>query len=75
MTLSRLTRCCAAGPKQRQQHYFDENVDEPAKLIDDEATEIEHEVPADENESIEGQQDQEKHKPPTFDIARYTMSA
>ncbi len=68
MTLSRLTRCCAAGPKQRRQHYsFDENVDEPAKLIDDEATEIEHEVPADENESIEGHQDQEKHEPPAFE--------
>ena len=68
MTLSRLTRCCAAGPRQRQQHYSnDENVDEPAKLIEDEATEIEHEVPADEKESIEGQQDQEKHEPPAFE--------
>ena len=68
MISSLLTRCCAAGPKQRQQHYsFDENVDEPAKLIDDEATEIEHEVPADENESIEGQQDHEKHEPPAFE--------
>jgi hypothetical protein len=68
MTLSRLTRCCAAGPKQRQQHYsYDENVDEPAKLIEDEATEIEQEVPANENESIEGQQDKEKHEPPAFE--------
>ena len=68
MTLSRLTRCCAAGPKQRQQHYsYDENVDEPAKLIQDEATEIEQEVPANENESIEGQQDKEKHEPPAFE--------
>ena len=63
MTLSRLTRCCAAGPKQRQQHCsYDENVDEPAKLIEDEATEIEQE-----NESIEGQQDKEKHEPPAFE--------
>lgn len=68
MTLSRLTRCCAVGPKQRQQHYsYDENVDEPAKLIEDEATEIEQEVPANENESIEGQQDKEKHEPPAFE--------
>ena len=68
MTLSHLARCCAAGPKQRQQHYsYDENVDEPARLIEDEATEIEHEVAADENESIEGQQDQEKHEPPAFE--------
>jgi hypothetical protein len=68
MTLGRLARCCAAGPKQRQQHYsYDENVDEPAKLIEDEATEIEHEVPADEKESIEGQQDQEKHETPAFE--------
>ena len=68
MTLGRLARCCAAGPKQRQQHYsYDENVDEPAKLIEDESTEIEHEVPADEKESIEGQQDREKHEPPAFE--------
>ena len=40
---------------------------EPAKLIEDEATEIEHEVPADEKESIEGQQDQEKHETPAFE--------
>lgn len=67
MTLSCLARCCAAGPKQRQQHYsYDENVDEPAKLIEDEATEIEHEVPAD-NESIEGQQSQERREPPAFE--------
>jgi hypothetical protein len=63
VTLSRRTRCCAVGPKQRQQHYsYDENVDEPAKLIEDEATEIEQE-----NESIEGQQDKEKHEPPAFE--------
>jgi hypothetical protein len=68
MTLSRLASCCAVGPKQRQHHYsYDENVDEPAKLIEDEATEIEHEVPADEKESIEGQQDQEKHELPAFE--------
>jgi hypothetical protein len=68
MTLSYLARPCAAGPKQRQQHYsYDENVDEPARLIEDEATENEHEVPVDENESIEGQQDQEKHEPPAFE--------
>jgi hypothetical protein len=63
-----VARCCAAGPKQRQQHYsYDENVDEPAKLIEDEATEIEHEVPADENESIEGQQSQERRESPAFE--------
>ncbi len=68
MTLNRLANRLAAGPKQRQRHYsYDENVDEPAKLIEDEATEIEHEGPADENESVEGQQDQEKHEPPAFE--------
>ena len=68
MTLSRLASWCAVGPKQRQHHYsYDENVDEPAKLIEDETTEIEHEVPADEKESIEGQQDQEKHESPAFE--------
>lgn len=67
MTLNRQASRFAAGPKQRRHYSYDENVDEPTKLIEDEATEIEHEVPADENKSIEGQQDQEKHEPPAFE--------
>jgi len=41
-------------PKGRRRHYsYDESVDEPAKLIEEESVEIEEEVPAEENESIE----------------------
>ncbi len=68
MAFNRLANSIAAIPKRRQRHHsYDENVDQPAKLVEDEATEIEHEVPAEENESVEGQQDQEKHEPPTFE--------
>ena len=42
-------------PKRRQKHYsYDESLDEPGKLIADEPVEIEREVPAEENESVEG---------------------
>ena len=41
-------------PKRQRRHYsYDENVDEPAKLIEDEPVEIEEEVPAEENEPLE----------------------
>jgi hypothetical protein len=44
----------ALVPKRRQRKYsYDEGLDEPAKLIDDEPAEIEREAPADENEPIE----------------------
>lgn len=65
MTLNRLSIPVSAGPKQRQRYYsYDENVDQPPKLVEDEATDIEHEVPADENDSVEGQQDQGTPEPP-----------
>ncbi len=41
-------------PKKRQRHHsYDESVDEPAKLIENEAVEVEAEVPAEENEPVE----------------------
>jgi len=43
-----------AVPKRRKRHYsYDESVDEPAKLIEDEPCEVEEETPADGNEPIE----------------------
>jgi hypothetical protein len=67
MALNSLPSHYAAGPKQRQQHRsHDENVDEPPQLVEREATEIQHEVPADDNESVEDRQD-EKHEPPAFE--------
>jgi hypothetical protein len=44
-----------AGPKSRAKHLsYDESVDEAAKAIDAEPVEVEAEVPAEENEPVEG---------------------
>ncbi|HYP57797.1 MAG TPA: hypothetical protein VEQ35_05880 [Beijerinckia sp.] len=43
-----------AGPRKKDKHYsYDESVDEAGKTIDAEAVEIEAEVPAEENQSVE----------------------
>ena len=42
------------GPKKRDRHHsYDESLDEPPKLIEDEPVEIEEAVPAEENPPIE----------------------
>jgi hypothetical protein len=57
-----------AGPKQRDKHLsYDESVDEDAKLIDAEPVEVEAEVPAEENEPIEGTTQNDKPPPPAFE--------
>ena len=57
-----------AGPKQKKKHYsYDENIDEPAKLIDEETVEIERSVPIDENESVEQIDKSENSMPPAFE--------
>jgi hypothetical protein len=44
-----------APPKKRPRHYsYDESVNEPAKLLEQEAVEIEEETPSEDSESIEG---------------------
>ncbi len=50
------------GPKKREKHHsFDETVDEPAKLIEDETVAIETEAPIEENEPVEDSaEDQDK---------------
>ena len=41
-------------PKKRPRHYsYDESVDEPAKLLEQEAVEIEEEIPSEDTEPIE----------------------
>ncbi len=41
-------------PKRRQKHYaYDESVNEPATLIEDEPVDIEEAAPAEENEPVE----------------------
>ena len=55
-------------PRQPQKrHSHNENVDEPAKLIDDEAVEIEREVPSEGNEPVERNKDDDDAKPPAFE--------
>ncbi len=57
-----------AGPKQKQKHYsYNENVDEPGKLIDRETTDVEHEAPLGERESVENPPRDDKTGPPAFE--------
>ncbi|WP_026608158.1 hypothetical protein [Methylocapsa acidiphila] len=52
------------GPKSRSKHLsYNESVDEDAKLIESEPVEIEAEVPAEENEPIEGGQEEDPATP------------
>lgn len=54
----------ANGPKRKDKHLsYDESVDEDAKLIESEPVEIEAEVPAEENEPVEGDKDDEPLTP------------
>jgi hypothetical protein len=58
---------CSRVPKRRQQHHsYDESVDESAKLIEDEAVEIEQEAPSEENEPTQ-RVDDSPPPPPAFE--------
>ena len=55
-------------PKRRQRHYsYDESVDECARLIADEPTEIEKETPAEESESVERIESSDPANSPAFE--------
>jgi hypothetical protein len=55
-------------PLKRQKHHsYDESVDEPAKLIEGEPVEVEAEVPAEENEPVERNEQDEQPGPPAFE--------
>ena len=41
------------APRKGRRRSYDEGLDEPAKLINDEAVEVERETPAEENEPVE----------------------
>lgn len=57
-----------SGPKRRDKHYsYDESVDEPGKLIEREAVEIEQEIPAEEKRPIERIEDNDRPKVPAFE--------
>jgi hypothetical protein len=56
------------GPKARAKHLsYDESVDEAGKAIESEPVEIEAEVPADENEPVEGTAEDAEPAPPRFE--------
>jgi hypothetical protein len=47
-------------PRKRPKHHsYDESVDEPAKLLEQEAVEIEEETPAEDTEAIETSEQEE----------------
>ena len=50
-------RSGTVGPKRQKHHSFDESVDEPAKLINEEAVDVEDAVPLEDNEPIESVDD------------------
>ena len=55
-------------PKRRDKHYsYDENVNESAKLIEDEPVEIQGEVPVEEKRPIEDIETDDKTEPPIFE--------
>ena len=57
-----------AGPKLREKHHsFDESVDEPARLIEDEVVDIEQEIPVEENEPLQRIDESEKSEAPAFE--------
>ena len=57
-----------SGPKRPAKHVsHNENVDEPAKLIDEESVEIEREAPSEGNDPVEGTDDRKSPPPPAFE--------
>jgi hypothetical protein len=55
-------------PKQRQRHHsYNDNADEPEKLIEDEAVEIDQELPAEESEPVERVEENNKTDTPAFE--------
>ena len=54
-------------PKGRRRYTYNEDVDEPAKLIESEAVDIEGEVPADGNEQVERLEPEESPQTPAFE--------
>jgi hypothetical protein len=54
-------------PRGRRRYTYNEGVDEPAKLIESEAVDIESEVPADGNEQVERLEPEEAVQSPAFE--------
>ena len=59
---------CDPKPKPREKHHsYDENVNEPAKLIDDEQVEIQKEIPEEDRQPIENIDKGDHPEPPIFE--------
>jgi len=55
-------------PKRRQKHHsYDESVDEPATLLEEEAVDVEEATPLEDNESVEGADEQNNGVGPAFE--------
>jgi hypothetical protein len=52
------------GPKKKN---YDESVDEPAKLIENEPVEVERETPAEDNQPVEQVEDNNESNAPAFE--------
>ena len=55
------------GPRQRQHYSDNPGVDEPGRLIEQETTEIEHELPDDEREPVERVSEEKEPESPVFE--------
>ena len=58
---------CNRTQRRQKQYSYDESVDEAGKLIADEPVEIEREVPAEENEPVEGAEADNSAELPVFE--------
>jgi hypothetical protein len=55
-------------PKRRQRHHsYDESVDESSKLLENEPVAVESETPAEDNQPIERDEQDETSIPPAFE--------
>jgi hypothetical protein len=55
-------------PTRRQRHHsYDENVDEPKRLIENEPVEVEAEIPAERDQSVERSDPENNPTPPAFE--------
>ena len=69
MTAPQLPRDDETGngaPRKGRRRSYDESLDEPAKLINDESIDVEKETPAEENEPVEGPAPNDA-SPPAFE--------
>jgi hypothetical protein len=55
-------------PKTRQRHHsYDEGTDEPPGLIEHEPVDVEEETPAEENEPVQGNEEEDDAAPSAFE--------